>query len=109
MRSDDRDQPEDRSRRDVEPLGFIVAGEARRVLSDAQIAADPARVAAGWERRFIADGPRAEEMIQLYEQLGYEVVADPIRPEHIGGECEDCQVVIRLQFKMIYTRRRSGS
>lgn len=94
--------------KDVEPLGFVVAGEARRVLSEAQIAADPARTAQGWERRFIADGARAEEMMQLYRELGYEVVADPIQPEHIGGDCEDCQLVMRLQFKMIYTRRKRG-
>ena len=87
------------------PLRLIVEGEARRVLSDAQIEADPARIADGWERRFIADGPRAEEMMRLYEELGYEVAADPIRVEQIGGDCEDCQLLIRLQFKLIYTRR----
>ncbi|OGF22408.1 MAG: hypothetical protein A2V63_10090 [Candidatus Eisenbacteria bacterium RBG_19FT_COMBO_70_11] len=90
---------------DAGPLGFIVAGEAQRVLSDAQIEADPARVAEGWERRFVADGARAEEMIALYRELGFEVVADPIRPDHIGDQCESCQLLIRLQFKMIYTRR----
>jgi hypothetical protein len=91
------------------PLRFVVEGEARRVLSEAQIQADPARLAAGWERRFIADGARCEEMVRLYEELGYEVAADPILPEHAGVDCEDCQLVIRLRFRMIYTRGRGRS
>ena len=108
MAEDERPKDPTSGEGQVVPLGFIVAGEARRVLSDAQIHADPARVADGWERRFIADGPRVEEMIQLYRELGYEVVADPIEPEHLGGDCEDCQLVIRLRFRMIYTRKNRG-
>ena len=92
--------------REVRPLGFIVAGEAQRILSDAQIQADPARLAAGWTRRFIADRARVREMIVLYEELGFEVAADAIRPEHMAGSCEDCQLLILQQFQMIYTRER---
>jgi hypothetical protein len=86
-------------------LGPIVEQEARRVLSEAQLAPDPARVADGWERRFVADGRRAEEMIELYRQLGFEVVADPIRPEQMSDDCEDCKLLMLLEFKTIYTRR----
>ena len=57
----------DRSR----PLSLLVETEARRVLSESQLRPDPARVAEGWERRFIADSTRAEEAIQLYESLGF--------------------------------------
>jgi hypothetical protein len=87
------------------PLSQLVHQEARRRLSEAQLAADPARVADGWERRFIADGPRAEEAIRLYEELGFEVCADPLTPEDLAGECEDCQLLMLLRFKTIYTRR----
>lgn len=90
--------------REAASLRYIVEAEAKRVLSEAQIEADPARIADGWERRFIADGPRAAEMIALYEELGYEVVADPITPEQMDDECVDCAVLIQLAFKMIYTR-----
>jgi hypothetical protein len=95
--------------KDVEPLRFIVSAEAQRVLSSAQIEANPARIAEGWERRFIADGPRAEEMMRVYEDIGFEVLAEPILPEHVGDQCEDCQLLIRLQFKMIYTRRKRAA
>jgi hypothetical protein len=83
----------------------LVEQEAHRVLSEASIAPDPARIADGWERRFIADGARAEEMMELYRELGFEVVADPVRAEQMGDDCQDCQILIILNFKTIYTRR----
>ncbi len=89
----------------IKPLGALVEGEARRALSEAQLAPDPQRLADGWERRFITDARRAEEVMALYEQLGFEVAADAIRPEELGDECDDCQLAL-LQFKTIYTRPR---
>lgn len=92
----------DRSR----PLSLVVEGEARRVLSESQLRPDPARIADGWERRFIADSARAEEAIQLYEGLGFEVAADPIRPDEMGEDCDDCQLLALMKFRTIYTRRK---
>ena len=86
------------------PLRVVVEGEARRVLTDAQIAPDPERVAQGWERRFIADDARVAEMVQLYQELGYETVVDPIRPADVDEDCGDCRLVAQLRLKMIYTR-----
>ena len=86
-------------------LGPIVEQEARRVLSEAQLAPDPARLADGWERRFVVDGQRVEEMTALYRELGFEVCADPVRPDLLTGDCEDCKLLMLLDFKTIYTRR----
>ena len=80
--------------------------EARRALLEAQLSPDPKRIAEGWECRFVTDAQRAEEMVELYRQLGYEVCADPVRREDLEGECEDCALVMLLQFKTIYTRRK---
>jgi hypothetical protein len=88
-------------------LSEMVGQEAHRILSESQIAPDPARVAAGWERRFIADGFRADEMVALYEELGFEVVADPVKPEQLVDDCQDCRLLILLEFKTIYTRRKT--
>lgn len=66
---------------------------------------DPARIAAGWERRFIADGRRAQEAADLYSRLGYEVCMDPLGPRDLAEGCEDCAVVELLQFRVVYTRR----
>lgn len=70
---------------------------------------DPAdRAAAGWERRFVAEGRRVEEAVSLYESLGLEVVADPAQAEDLPPGCGGCQLVVALQFKTIYTRKRKG-
>ena len=91
------------------PLRVVVEGEARRVLSDLQIAPDPERLAQGWERRFIADEVRVAEMVDLYRELGYETVVDPIRPADVDEDCGDCRLVAQLRLKMIYTRPRRPS
>jgi hypothetical protein len=89
----------------LKPLSGMVEGEAKRVLSEAQLEPDPARLAAGWERRFMTDARRTEEVVALYEQLGYEVAADPIRPEELGDDREDCHLALP-QFRTSYTRKR---
>jgi hypothetical protein len=86
------------------PLGRLVAQEARRGLTAAAAAPDPRRVAAGWTRRFVTDAGRAEESMALYRALGYEVAADPLRPEGMPEDCEMCEVALR-SFRTIYTRR----
>ncbi len=86
-------------------LGPLIEQEAQRMLSERALEGDPERLADGWERRFIADGRRAEEAIELYEQLGYEVCADPVRRDDVGEDCDDCQLVALLKFVTIYTRR----
>jgi hypothetical protein len=86
-------------------LSRLVEAEARLALSEGILAADPARLAEGWERRFVADGARADEAVALYREMGYEVVADPLRREDTREECEGCQLIALLKFRMIYTRR----
>lgn len=86
------------------PLRFVVEAEARRVLSDSQLAPDPERLAEGWERRFIADDVRVAEMVRLYQELGYETIVDPIRPADVGQDCGDCGLVAARRLKMICTR-----
>ncbi len=73
-------------------------------MSAPEVAPDPERAAEGWERRFIADPVRAAEAARLYEELGYEVCADPVRPDDLASGCEDCRLLMLLQFKTIYTR-----
>ncbi len=110
MHGDDREARDEKEQRSVaSSLGPIVEREARRVLSQAQLEGDPARLADGWQRRFIVDGRRAEEAIELYSQLGYEVCADPVRAEELGEECNGCQLLAAQQFKMIYTRKKSAA
>jgi hypothetical protein len=83
----------------------LLREEEHRVLSAAALTADPARLAAGWERRFLADGPRAAEAVALYESLGFEVAADPLSGPDLPSDCTDCQLATLLAFKTIYTRK----
>ena len=81
---------------------------SERFFSEAQLAADPALVAQGWERRFTADVQRVEEALELYSQLGYEVRAVPLPAGEFDDDCTDCHAVIAREFKTIYTRRKSS-
>ena len=81
---------------------------ADRVLSEAQLQPNPALVAEGWERRFTADEQRAKEAMELYTQLGYEVGAEPVSPEEVHDDCNDCRTVVSFRFCTIYTRKRKN-
>jgi hypothetical protein len=73
------------------------------------LAAEPltdatALAAAGWERRFMAAGPRVEESVALYRALGFDVrLARPGAAE-LREECGDCRMALEL-FRVLYTRR----
>lgn len=85
----------------------IGRGDAARFDAAAiQSAPDPKRVAEGWVLRFVVEGLRADSLVQLYESLGYEACADPLRPELLPQGCTDCRVAIALGFRAIYTRGR---
>ncbi len=86
-------------------LAMLVQEEARRMLSEAALEGDPKLLAEGWERRFMADGERAREAVELYEELGYEVRTEAVRSEDVADDCEDCQLLMLLKFQTIYTRR----
>ena len=89
-------------------LAMLVEQEARRMLSEAALEGDPALLAEGWERRFMTDAERATEAVELYEELGYEVRTEAVRSEDVANDCEDCQLLMLLEFQTIYTRRRGA-
>jgi len=78
-----------------------------RVLSPGQLQADPELLAQGWERRFTADAQRAKEAMELYDKLGFEVRAEPVRPEELDDDCGECGTVVSFHFLAIYTRKKS--
>jgi hypothetical protein len=83
-----------------------VVQHTARTLSESQRSADPDLVEAGWELRFIADGHRTAEARELYEQIGFDVRAEPLPGTDDPDECTSCQEAVR-NFHAIYTRRRS--
>ena len=87
------------------PLASIVRGEAVRAGAEERIKPDPARVAAGWERRFVIERARVADFVALYEESGFEVAIDPVAPELLEDECSDCKLVMALDYVQVYTRR----
>jgi hypothetical protein len=94
-------------RAEARALESLVRVEAHR--AGISIEPDPARLADGWQFRFVADGPRVEDALAQYRGLGMEVCADPIPPEAIAPACAGCRLVALLQFRAIYTRRMVAS
>jgi regulator of replication initiation timing len=93
---------DERVRERLEALSEVEAWKSR-VAAAAE--ADPARLARGWQRRFVAEGSRADEMMALYRELGYEVCADPVDPKELDEGCRQCALVAAFRFRTIYTRR----
>jgi hypothetical protein len=68
---------------------------------------DPKLVAAGWERRFIADARMVREAIATYKELGYEVRLEPFNTEVLRDECGGCKELFE-KFSVIYTRKKKS-
>jgi len=85
----------------------VEPGAAPRL--DRERPGDPALVAAGWERRFLADGGRVEEFVELYRSMGFEVRVETVWPAELGPECESCRLVICREFVTLYTRHLPGT
>ena len=62
--------------------------------------------AAGWTRRFTAIGRRLNEAVELYRQLGFDILLDSVdldEEETAGMEsCKQC--LVTFQACTIYTR-----
>ncbi|MEQ1831628.1 MAG: hypothetical protein ABL977_01145 [Candidatus Eisenbacteria bacterium] len=88
------------------PLASLVRAEAVRNEAAGRIRPDPARIAAGWERRFVIEKGRAADLARLYVQAGFEVAQDPVPPELLDDECVDCRLIVQLEYVSLYTRKR---
>jgi hypothetical protein len=80
--------------------------DARQIPAEEHLTANPARLAEGWERRFVIEGARLSAYVELYESMGLEVITEPVGADGAMLECTDCQIAALLQFSMIYTRAR---
>ena len=59
-----------------------------------------------WEKRTIAEGPRLTELIQLYQELGFEtVVRDYSCVKGSSEECNTCLLINIDKYKVIYTKK----
>lgn len=58
----------------------------------------------GWTRMTTTDEPRLSELVELYEELGNEVMLRPVLREELGDQCLDCYLAQPERFRTIYTR-----
>ncbi len=58
----------------------------------------------GWEKRFTIDEPRLSEMVKQYQEIGFEVLVDPV--DALSEECTTCITNSIDRYRTIYTRRK---
>ena len=56
----------------------------------------------GWEKRFTIDEPRLSEAVAQYEEIGFEVLLEPV--DTSSEECTSCLTATGDRYKTIYTR-----
>lgn len=61
----------------------------------------------GWKRCFVTDEPRLSEAVELYEELGLDVLLVPVPAD--DAECTECMTADPDRFRIIYTRERRVS
>ena len=75
------------------------------LIPSLDIPADRELLAQGWERRFMADPIREKEVTDLYSELGFEVLSEPVKSSELSEVCGDCRLVACKEFTTIYTRK----
>ena len=61
----------------------------------------------GWTMRTTTDEPRLSELVELYEELGLEVMLRPVSQAELGDQCTECMMADPERYRTIYTRPRS--
>lgn len=79
--------------------------ETRQSFSNLNFPSNPILLAQGWERRFITDPDRLDEVVGLYTELGFEVHVEDITPSELSEACGGCGLAICIAHKTIYTRK----
>ncbi len=56
----------------------------------------------GWTKRFTIDEPRLSEAVGQYEEIGFQVLLEPV--DTSSEECTSCITAFSDRYKTIYTR-----
>ncbi len=59
--------------------------------------------AEGWTRQFIATEPRLSDAKEAYEEMGLEVIFEPVDLDDLDQECTDC-LEMDDRCRVIYTK-----
>lgn len=59
----------------------------------------------GWVKQTTYDEPRLSEIVEAYEEMGFEVLLEPFDPDAEEG-CSACMRAQPGKYKTVYTRKR---
>ena len=69
----------------------------------------------GWQKRFVAEEPRLSEMVEMYQETGYEVHLEPVSAveelDEGSNECQECRICFEGaedRYQVIFTRPQAG-
>lgn len=62
----------------------------------------------GWVKQTTYDEPRLSEIVEMYEETGFEVRIEPFTPGDEPG-CSECMKHQPQRYKTIYTRDKEQS
>jgi len=58
----------------------------------------------GWQKRATYDETRLAELVELYQELGYEVYLKTFEPAEETG-CAECMLIAPEKYTTIFTRK----
>lgn len=58
-----------------------------------------------WEKQGVYDEPRLSDIVEAYEEMGFEVRLQPFDPLAETG-CTECMKASPERYKTLYTRKR---
>jgi len=59
----------------------------------------------GWVRRTIADRTRMDQLVEVYQSLGFETRVLTLAPDRFGDACRACAVASAGDCLLLFTRR----
>ena len=60
----------------------------------------------GWEKQTTHDEPRLSDVVEMYEEMDFEVHLEPFNPEEEPG-CIACMKAMPEKYKTIYTKKKA--
>lgn len=76
-------------------------------MAEGQTGSTQGLEAQGWVRQFDIEAQRADEYVEVYEAMGYEVRVEPMTPDlMVNEECATCLLAECDKYVIIYTRQK---
>ena len=67
---------------------------------------DPALKEQGWEWRCNADGTKLRNVVDAYEELGFEVRLEPLDLSGLSDSCRGCRSALAVSHAVLVRSRR---